>query len=149
MKLHSGMRVRSRHHLLQMTIGTFPEENETYTLLTTLMFVLPIGLVTASLLEWGLFILYNYKLHPWREILKSDQSDDYSGDSIVTEDIVSVRSIEHSEILKNVNTEDVHTEHITSIFVDTEEDDSTSFVQIVAKKAPELEIVIFTESNLT
>ena len=74
--------MRARHHLLLMTIGTFPEEENTFTLVTILMCVLPLGLVITSLLEWGLFLLYNRMLHPWKEILKNDLSHEKKKDPV-------------------------------------------------------------------
>jgi hypothetical protein len=76
-----------------MSIGTFPEEDESYNLVTILMIVLPIGLLLLSFLEWGIFLLYNGKMHPWKDIFVVEQEDDYSQDNV---DTVSLNTNENS-----------------------------------------------------
>jgi hypothetical protein len=94
------MKVRARHQLLQMTIGTFPEEGETYKLGTILMILLPIGLLFLYFLEWGLFLIYNEKMHPWKAIFVTEQEDDYSQDSV---DMVSLNTNGNSDCLENID----------------------------------------------
>ena len=98
----SGMKVRGRHQLLKMTIGTFPEEDETNILVMILMLVLPICLILLSFLEWGLFLLYNGNMHPWKAIFVEPQSID----------TVSITSNEDSTILESVDIEDVDANHV-------------------------------------
>ena len=54
---------------MQRTIGTFPEEDQVYILAVSLMIILPSALLVLSLLEIGLFLLYNTKMHPWKALL--------------------------------------------------------------------------------
>ena len=39
----------------------------------TLMIELPIAVTFASLLDWGLFYLYQKKFHPWVGIIEEDE----------------------------------------------------------------------------
>ena len=65
-------RVLERHRLLEATIGTLPEEKVARNTCVLLASILPIGLLLCFLLQIALFLLYNFKLHPWAKIIQQD-----------------------------------------------------------------------------
>ena len=74
-----GFQIRYRHHTIKPVIGVFNEEDAAYSLISLLMWVLPLTVTISSLLDISLFFLYNKKFHPWSAILaeenrKSDQN---------------------------------------------------------------------------
>ena len=50
-------------------IGVFPEEEEAYTLVSLLMWLLPTIVILGALLDFALFYLFSTKFHPWAGIL--------------------------------------------------------------------------------
>ena len=71
-----GFSVRGRHELLQGAIGTFPEEDHAYTMVTTLMWALPIIICIAAILDIGFVYLYMKKAHPWIGILIDEEAEE-------------------------------------------------------------------------
>jgi len=84
----TGSNVIARHHLLEGAIGTFPEEDEAYWRVTTLMWALPLTVTLGGLFDFSLVVVYMKYAHPWRGILitedkleaedKLSQTDDQS-----------------------------------------------------------------------
>ena len=54
-------------------IGVLPQETTAYNLVTLLMWSLPLAITLLSLLDLGLFLLYQKKFHFWIGILEDDQ----------------------------------------------------------------------------
>ena len=50
-------------------IGVFPEEEEAFTLVSLLMWLLPTIVILGALLDFALFYLFSTKFHPWAGIL--------------------------------------------------------------------------------
>ena len=50
-------------------IGVFPEEEEAFTLVSLLMWLLPTIVILGALLDVTLFYLFSTKFHPWAGIL--------------------------------------------------------------------------------
>jgi hypothetical protein len=76
---YPGFQVRERHHTIHPAIRSFEEEAAAYSLISLLMWLLPLTVTMASLLDFSLLYLYNKKFHPWSAILaeeniKSDQN---------------------------------------------------------------------------
>ena len=63
----------TRHELLQGSIGTYPEEDDAYTLVKSLLWALPLIILTATFADLGFNYYYMKKTHPWKDILKDDQ----------------------------------------------------------------------------
>ena len=69
----TGTNIIDRHRKLVPSIGTLPQEDYSYFLVTRLMIGLPIAVTLASLLDWGLVYLYQKKFHPWVGIIQEDE----------------------------------------------------------------------------
>ena len=121
-----------------MTIGTFPEEEETYNLVTILMIVLPIGLLLLSFLELGLFLLYNGKMHPWKAIFVQPEEVHFQSN-----ETLSVKSDENNEILESVE-EDIDAKAVTlgPVIDDTSVSDRSNTRETAVEKQ-----VLITESK--
>ena len=59
--------------MIAPAIGVLPQETTAYNLVTLLMWSLPIAITLLSLLDHGLFFLYQKKFHFWIGILEDDQ----------------------------------------------------------------------------
>ena len=64
--------ILERHHLLEATIGTLSKEKEAKKTCVLLASILPIGLLFCFLLQIALFLIYNFKLHPWAKIIQQE-----------------------------------------------------------------------------
>ena len=68
--------MRARHELLQASLGgTFPEEDEAYKMVTTLMWSLPLTIFMTSLLDIALVSLYMLKAHPWIGLFTDEEAE--------------------------------------------------------------------------
>ena len=74
--LYTGLRIRERQALLDRTVGTLHQEDAAHHTATSLMVALPVCLVIAFLAQVGLFLLYNYRLHAWQEIVHEERIAD-------------------------------------------------------------------------
>ena len=79
----TGTNIIDRHRKIVPSIGTLPQEDDSYFLVTRLMIGFPIAVTLASILDWSLFYLYQKKFHPWvgiveegEEILDESDSED-------------------------------------------------------------------------
>ena len=63
----------ARHQLIEGAIGTFPEEDEAYWRVTTLMWALPLTVTLAALFDFLCVIVYMKYGHPWKGILSNDE----------------------------------------------------------------------------
>ena len=70
--LFSGYNVKVRHQLLLVAIGTFEEENEAYVLISWLLWVLPMTVTIAALMDAILVYCFMKWFHPWAGILGMD-----------------------------------------------------------------------------
>ena len=66
----SASKVRERHSVLLLNIGTFAEEDEAYELLNNLSMSLPFVIIFTCLLDSLLAAVYLKLFHPWRIILQ-------------------------------------------------------------------------------
>ena len=58
------------------TIGTFPEEDQAFQLVTKLSWILPLTLLIASILD-AIFVLTFMKFaHPWKGIISSEENNE-------------------------------------------------------------------------
>ena len=69
----TGTNIIDRHLKLVPSIGTLPQEDYSYFLVTRLMIGLPIAVTLASLLDLGLVYLYQKKFHPWVGIVEEEE----------------------------------------------------------------------------
>ena len=53
-------------------IGVFPEEEEAFTLVSLLMWLLPTIVILGAMVDFALFYLFSTKFHPWAGILKTE-----------------------------------------------------------------------------
>ena len=70
----SASKVRERHSVLVLHIGTFAEEDEAYELLNSLSMSLPFIVMFICVLDALLAAVYLKKLHPWRILLQEVSS---------------------------------------------------------------------------
>ena len=66
----SASKVRERHSVLLLNIGTLAEEDEAYELLNNLSMALPFVVVVTWIFDALLGIVYLKWFHPWRIILQ-------------------------------------------------------------------------------
>ena len=68
----SAVKIQERHKTISPVIGAFKQEDEAFILMTWLTWVLPLLLVTVSLVDFGLILTYMKWLHPWRGIISEE-----------------------------------------------------------------------------
>ena len=68
----TAVNVMERHELLLSSIGTFPEEDAAYTLVTLLQWLLPTVVAIHALVDATLVFIYLKFAHPWIGILKTE-----------------------------------------------------------------------------
>ena len=73
--------MKSRHELLSGAIGTFDEEDEAYLLATWLLWVIPLTVTLAALMDAFLAYAYMKWAHPWGPILEN--ADNIDGNEAV------------------------------------------------------------------
>ena len=66
----------ARHQLIEGAIGTFPDEDEAYWRVTTLMWALPLTVTLAALFDFFCVIVYMKYGHPWKGILSKVKKSD-------------------------------------------------------------------------
>ena len=66
----SASKVREKHSVLLLNIGTFAEEDEAYELLNSLSMSLPLVVMVTWVLDALLAAVYLKWLHPWRILLQ-------------------------------------------------------------------------------
>ena len=66
----SGTNIIIRHETIQASIGYFPEEGQAYSVVKTLIFVLPTAVVYTTVTDIVLVISYMKWIHPWRKIIQ-------------------------------------------------------------------------------
>ena len=75
--------ISNHHHLLNATFGAyefgmFQQETAAYEHRAYfLSWVMPLSVTMASLLDLVLFVVFHLKVHPWADILKKDNDDEY------------------------------------------------------------------------
>ena len=74
MNSSSASKVRERHSVLVLNIGTFAEEDEAYELLNKLSVSLPFIVMVTWILDALLAIVYLEWLHPWKILLQEVSS---------------------------------------------------------------------------
>merc|ERR1712183_618749 len=80
--IYTGNKIFERHDLLGETIGQRSEERVSYeNVQLLLMLVLPFFLIT-SILEPVVFLVYQYKFHPWKDIITNSEPLDFSPDCL-------------------------------------------------------------------
>lgn len=67
-------KVRERHSVLVLNIGTFAEEDEAYDLLNSLSMSLPFVVMVTWILDALLAAIYLKWLHPWKILLQEVSS---------------------------------------------------------------------------
>ena len=70
--LFSGYNVKVRHELLLGAIGTFEEENDAYLLISQLLWVIPMTVTIAALMDAILVYCFMKWAHPWSGILGTE-----------------------------------------------------------------------------
>ena len=76
----SAFQVKTRHELLFVSIGVFPEEEDAYWLATEMSWILPTIILCGGLIDILLGMMY-LKNHPWKGILKSEKNNTIEGPS--------------------------------------------------------------------
>ena len=83
------MKVRARHHLIQPAIGVHQREQESYDLVTSLLYSLPFALIVAAALDQCLVTLYMKSVHPWKAIVQDhpeEMTEEEAVDQAIVED---------------------------------------------------------------
>merc|ERR1712037_808443 len=70
--LVTASKVRERHSVLVLNIGTFAEEDEAYELLNNLSVSLPFIVIVTCILDALLAGVYLKWLHPWKILLQEE-----------------------------------------------------------------------------
>ena len=70
MNSSSASKVRERHSVLLLNIGTFAEEDEAYELLNNLSMSLPFVVMIAWIFDALLGAVYLKWFHPWKILLQ-------------------------------------------------------------------------------
>jgi len=70
--LVTASKVRERHSVLVLNIGTFAEEDEAYELLNNLIVSLPLVVLVTWIFDALLAIVYLKWLHPWKILLQEE-----------------------------------------------------------------------------
>merc|ERR1719500_1099709 len=70
--LVTASKVRERHSVLVLNIGTFAEEDEAYKLLNNLSVSLPLVVIVTCILDVLLAGVYLKWLHPWKILLQEE-----------------------------------------------------------------------------
>jgi hypothetical protein len=68
--------MKYRHELISGAIGTFAEEDEAYLLVTWLLWVIPMTVTIAALMDAILAYGYMKWAHPWGGILAENEETD-------------------------------------------------------------------------
>ena len=74
MNSSSASKVRERHSVLVLNIGTFAEEDEAYELLNNLIVSIPLVVIITWILDALLAAVYLKWLHPWKILLQEVSS---------------------------------------------------------------------------
>jgi len=72
MNSSSASKVRERHSVLVLNIGTFSEEDEAYELLNNLSVTLPLVVIVTCIFDALLAGVYLKWLHPWKILLQEE-----------------------------------------------------------------------------
>ena len=70
MNSSSASKVRERHSVLALNIGTFSEEDEAHKLLNSLSSTLPLVVMVVWILDALLAAVFLKWLHPWKILLQ-------------------------------------------------------------------------------
>jgi len=62
-----------RHEILTKSIGTRPEEDISYKTCQVLPPLVFVFFFFGSVLEVFFYLLFNYKVHPWKEMMMKDK----------------------------------------------------------------------------
>ena len=69
----------ARHNLLLEALGpVFPEEEQSYYLVSNLSWILPVVVLCAGLIDLALVIVYMNYGHPWRGIISKEKQYEYN-----------------------------------------------------------------------
>ena len=71
----TGNSIRARHELLAGAIGTFQEEDDAYSMVKTLSWILPTAVILSAMLDALLVWIYMKLAHPWKDILFGQEED--------------------------------------------------------------------------
>ena len=71
----TGNSIRARHELLEGAIGTFQEEDDAYSMVTTLSWILPTAVILSAMLDALLVWIYMKLAHPWKDILFGQEEE--------------------------------------------------------------------------
>ena len=71
----TGNSIRARHELLAGAIGTFQEEDDAYSMVTTLSWILPTAVILSAMLDALLVWIYMKLAHPWKDILFGQEEE--------------------------------------------------------------------------
>ena len=83
----TASQVKARHKLLEGAIGTFQEEQQAYTKISKLSWILPLIAIIGSLADTILVIVYMRFAHPWKDILFGQKKETEKAQSIEPTDI--------------------------------------------------------------
>ena len=66
----AAFNIHQRHTLLKGAIGTFPEEDDAFALAMMSVWLLPLLLLIATIIDAMFIFIYMKYAHPWKAILK-------------------------------------------------------------------------------
>ena len=65
------MNIRARHHLIKPAIGVHQREQESYDLVTSLLYAMPCVVIFSAILDQIIITVYMNWVHPWRGIVQN------------------------------------------------------------------------------
>merc|ERR1719362_252322 len=68
--------IKARHELLEGSIGTFQEEDDAYSMVKTLFWILPMTVILSAVLDALLVWIYMKLAHPWKDILFGQEEEE-------------------------------------------------------------------------
>merc|ERR1719384_1514824 len=80
--IYTGSKINERHALLEGTIGILKTEDHSYKRVHLLLNISLPFFIIASVLEPAVYMFYNTKFHPWKDILIEDEIVDFNPPSL-------------------------------------------------------------------
>merc|ERR1719450_1246508 len=88
--IYAVNKITERHMLLSKTIGTRPEENVSYMNVQIMLATVVALFIVGSSVEVAAYLVFNYKVHPWRDLLRCDEQHSTDKTEISTQEMIVI-----------------------------------------------------------
>merc|ERR1712203_1183130 len=85
--------INERHKLLSRTIGTRPEEDISHSTIAVMLPIVLVFFIVGSSLEVAAYLLFNYKVHPWKDLLSADEQNNTYTQTDTTETSTHINQV--------------------------------------------------------